>query len=123
MVINPIDLNSFGVRESADKSFEAEKLLTKNPKMNSSSSGRVMVRAELSRKFDLNAALKKGDASKRAASWTWKAVLVSPTSKVTVAISAHLKGVSSLSKGDLERIHTLVSLGLRLPSCRIRVVV
>ena len=42
----------------------------------------------------MNAALKKGDASKRSVSWTWKAVLVSPTSKVTVATSAHLEGVS-----------------------------
>lgn len=52
------------------------------------------MRSELSRNSELKAALKKGDASKRVASWTWKAVLVSPTSKVTVATSAHLKGIS-----------------------------
>ena len=45
----------------------------------------------------MNAALKKGEALKRSASWTWKAVSASPTIKVTVATSAHLKTVSSFS--------------------------
>lgn len=59
----------------------------------SSSSGSMMVRSELSRNSEVKAALKMEDALNRSASWMWKAVLASPTSKVTVATSAHLKGV------------------------------
>lgn len=54
-----------------------------------------MVRSKLSRKPEVNAALKKGDASERSASWTRKAVLVSPTTRVTVATSVLLEGVSN----------------------------